>query len=97
MKKLLWGLIVVAGCYLFLGEIKSEKEEIPLKVHFLDVGQGDAILIDYLDTYQVLIDAGPSGEKLLKALGEKMPWGDKKIEIAAGGPCSNPRRLTIGR
>ena len=52
-----------------------------LEVSFLDIGQGDATLINYLDKYQVLIDGGPSGKKLLEELGKQMPAMDKKIEI----------------
>lgn len=47
----------------------------------MDVGQGDATLISYLGKYQVLIDGGPSGKRLLQELGKQMPTMDKKIEI----------------
>lgn len=51
--------------------IKNENTE--LKVHFIDVGQGDSIFIDYGD-YDILIDAGENdqGQKVvnyLKSLG----------------------------
>lgn len=84
MKKILWGVIFLSAFYLVSGQLRawSPESAVPLKVHFLDVGQGDAVLIDYLGGYQVLIDAGPSGEKLLKQLGQVLPPGDKKIEIA---------------
>lgn len=83
-KKILGGIILLCIGYLFFWEIKDglRKDGFPLKVYFLDVGQGDAILIDYLGLYQVLIDSGPSGEKLLAQLGAIMPLDDKKIEVA---------------
>ncbi len=59
---------------------KNSKEE-PLKVSYLDVGQGDATLISYLGRYQILIDGGPSGSKLLTQLEKEMPILDKNIEI----------------
>jgi len=49
------------------------------KVVFLDVGQGDSILLQDR-TRQVLIDGGP-GAKVLRRLGEEMPLFDEKIEV----------------
>lgn len=49
------------------------------EIVFLDVGQGDAILIQQ-DNYQVLIDGGPD-DTLLYELAKYLPWYDKKIEI----------------
>ena len=48
-------------------------------MYFLDVGQGDAILIS--DSYgrQIIIDGGPN-DKLSSYLSKLMPFGDKKIE-----------------
>jgi competence protein ComEC len=45
-----------------------------------DVGQGDAILITKGET-QVLVDGGPSGEKLLDCLAEHTPFYDRQIEL----------------
>lgn len=83
MKKILWVIIFLSIVYFFSWEINlaSIGKDFPLKVYFLNVGQGDAILINYLVNYQVLIDAGPSGEKLLSEMGKYMPRGDKKIEL----------------
>lgn len=49
------------------------------KVVFLDVGQGDSVLIQ-TKTVQVLIDGG-SGTKVLERLGEELPWFDRTIEV----------------
>jgi len=52
----------------------------PLQVIFLDVGQGDSILIQK-GTKQILIDGGPSGKTELAALGKYLPYFDREIEM----------------
>lgn len=49
------------------------------KVVFLDVGQGDAILLQS-GTQQILIDGGPDAT-VLQRLGEELPWFDRRIEV----------------
>jgi competence protein ComEC len=56
----------------------SQKQN--LKVVFLDVGQGDAILI-LQGSKQILIDGGPDGQRVLEKLGEHIPFWDRNIEI----------------
>jgi competence protein ComEC len=51
-----------------------------LRVSFLDVGQGDAILIQR-GSQQVLVDGGPSPQLLNLELGKKMPFWDRTIEL----------------
>jgi competence protein ComEC len=51
-----------------------------LHVSFLDVGQGDAILIQK-GNQQVLVDGGPSPQAIGLGLGEKMPFWDRTIEL----------------
>lgn len=53
--------------------------ELAEKVVFLDVGQGDAILLQD-KTAQVLIDGGP-GMAVLKELAREMPWFDRRLEV----------------
>ncbi len=50
-----------------------------LTVSFLDVGQGDAILIESPSGGRVLIDGGPS-RKVLSELGKALPFGDSRID-----------------
>lgn len=52
----------------------------PLQVVFLDVGQGDSILIQK-GTRQILIDGGPSGKVEMAKLGKYLPYFDRQIEI----------------
>lgn len=49
------------------------------KVVFLDVGQGDATLLQD-GNYQILVDGGP-GMKVLEELGEQMAWMDKRLDV----------------
>ncbi len=51
-----------------------------LHVSFLNVGQGDAILIQKGD-YQILVDGGPKPQAVCLELGERLPFWDKTIEL----------------
>jgi len=51
-----------------------------LHVSFLDIGQGDAILIQK-GNQQVLVDGGPSPQAISLELGDKMPFWDRTIEL----------------
>jgi len=65
-------LVIIFGFIIFFNSQK-------LTVTFLDVGQGDSILISQ-GSNQVLIDGGPSGQLLIEKLGKYLPFWDRKIE-----------------
>ncbi|MFC2072093.1 DNA internalization-related competence protein ComEC/Rec2 [Chloroflexota bacterium] len=51
-----------------------------LHVSFLDVGQGDAILIQR-GSQQILVDGGPRPQAIGLALGKKIPFWDRTIDL----------------
>jgi competence protein ComEC len=77
-----------------------------LHVAFLDVGQGDAILITTPDGRQILIDGGPSPTDLSWRLGQEMPFWDRSLDVVInthpdsdhlGGLVSLPERFQVGQ
>jgi len=52
-----------------------------LHVSILDVGQGDAILIQTPNQQDILIDGGPSPQAIGLELGKKLPFWDKTIDL----------------
>jgi competence protein ComEC len=52
-----------------------------LHVAFLDVGQGDAILITTPVGHQILIDGGPTATDLTWRLGQEMPFWDHSLDM----------------
>jgi len=52
-----------------------------LHVSFLNVGQGDAILVQTPSHQNILIDGGPSPKALNRELGKKLPFWDRTIDL----------------
>lgn len=52
-----------------------------LHVHILNVGQGDAILIQTPSHQNILIDGGPSPQSINLQLGKKLPFWDRTIDL----------------
>lgn len=52
-----------------------------LHIYFLDVGQGDATLIQTPQGKYILIDAGKDTAKLEKHLDKILPWFQKKLDL----------------
>lgn len=71
----LLALAIIAGVMIWR-DLKNPN----LEVVFLDVGQGDAILIQE-GNYQMLIDGGKDGKVMLEKLGQYLPFWDRQIEM----------------
>ncbi|MCL5961685.1 MAG: DNA internalization-related competence protein ComEC/Rec2 [Chloroflexi bacterium] len=53
----------------------------PTVVSFLDVGQGDAILMQTASGRRVLVDGGPSPSAISNLLGRRLPFWDRSIDL----------------
>ena len=72
-------LIVLAGVcgWLWLSQPGSGR----LSVTFLDVGQGDAILIQGPEGQRVLVDGGPGSQPITQALSRNLPFDSRRIDL----------------
>ncbi len=52
-----------------------------LHVSILDIGQGDAILIQTPNHQNILIDGGPDPQKINLELGKRLPFWDRTIDL----------------
>jgi competence protein ComEC len=52
-----------------------------LHLVMLDIGQGDAILITAPSGETLLVDGGPDPDLLLRRLGERLPWWQRRIDV----------------
>jgi competence protein ComEC len=55
--------------------------EATLRVAVLDIGQGDAILIETPAGHRILVDGGPSGPTLMQALGRVLPHDARRLDM----------------
>ncbi len=76
---LVFGVLVLATVLSFLALSAHADSDGLLKVFFLDVGQGDAELVDFNGS-QILIDGGPD-DKVVQELGKIMPFYDHSIDL----------------
>ena len=63
---------------IFIFLLKPESRE--LQVTFLNVGEGDSILIESPFGQNILIDGGPD-EDVVRKLGEALPFWERKIDL----------------
>jgi competence protein ComEC len=58
-----------------------------LHVSFLDVGQGDAVLIRTPNGLDILIDGGPDPQRVNLELSERLPFWDRTLDLVV---CTQP-------
>lgn len=77
-----WSVVGVlsVGSLLLWGGVLSQPDG-RLHVYFLDIGQGDGILIQTPSGRQVLMDGGASPQQLFNQLGSVMPFWDRTLDL----------------
>jgi competence protein ComEC len=83
-KWLILPLLVVA---ILVWSVALTTPDDKLHVSFLDVGQGDAILIQTPNGQDILIDGGPDPQKINLELSKKLPFWDRTIDLVI---CTQP-------
>jgi competence protein ComEC len=78
-KKRTAGVLVVCVSLIWFAVLALPDAK--LRVSFLDVGQGDAILINTPAGQQILIDGGPNPDTVCQQLGKKLPFWDKSLDM----------------
>lgn len=72
-------VVLVVICQIASNIILQENDE-HMHLHMLDVGQGDAILLQTVDKKYVLIDGGPTNN-LVDVMADYMPFWQKHIDL----------------
>jgi competence protein ComEC len=85
MKWLVLPLLVVA---ILVWSVALTTPDDKLHVSFLNVGQGDAILIQTPNGQNILIDGGPDPQKINLELSKKLPFWDRTIDLVV---CTQPQ------
>ena len=73
------GVVVIAISTLAIGDVAGRA----VRIVMLDVGQGDAILVEGGDGSRMLVDGGPDPERLLLRLDARIPPWDRRIDVIA--------------
>ncbi|MBI2628088.1 MAG: MBL fold metallo-hydrolase [Candidatus Niyogibacteria bacterium] len=72
------GLLLTATFFVWYAVFAESDQR--LTVAFLNVGQGDAILVDTPNNQQILIDGGPN-KQVLAELSKVLPFYDRSIDV----------------
>lgn len=77
IKTLICILLLISAVFYVFYIFKSKKQ---LEVDFLDVGQGDAILIKSPYGQNILIDGGPD-KSIINKISKNLPFWDRNIDL----------------
>lgn len=89
---------------LLLWQVLLSRPDGMLHVWFLDIGQGDGILVQTPSGRQILIDGGSDSQRLFAQLGGVMPFWDRSLDLVVathpdwdhmGGQIGLPERFAI--
>ncbi|MFC2020710.1 DNA internalization-related competence protein ComEC/Rec2 [Chloroflexota bacterium] len=75
-----WVILPLLAAAILVSVTAATLPDDNLLTSFLDVGQGDAILIQR-GSQQILVDGGPSPQAISLALGKEMPFWDRTIDL----------------
>lgn len=78
-RRLLASFVVSGACFALFIALHSARHE--LLVTFLDVGQGDAVLITAPNGNRLLYDSGPPTGAVLLALSKELSYFDRRIQF----------------
>ena len=73
------GLLLVANLGVWGAWLRGSDDTVRLR--FLDIGQGDAMLLETPGGQRMVIDGGPSPSALLNQLGGRLPLWDRRIDV----------------
>ncbi len=73
------GGLALAGGLLWWAALTPSSDHLTVTV--MDVGQGDAILIEDPAGHRILVDGGPSSRAITEALGRETPFWDKGFDL----------------
>ncbi|MBN1483176.1 MAG: hypothetical protein JXA37_00500 [Chloroflexia bacterium] len=71
------GLLLALGCTAFL----QARPDGRLHLYFLEVGQGNAVLLRTPSKRWILIDGGPQATALLEGLGGRLPFWQRELDL----------------
>jgi len=66
---------------LVLASVALARPDLRLHMTVLDVGQGDAILLEGPTGGRILVDTGPDPDRLLALLDERLPAWDRRLDL----------------
>ncbi len=74
-------LLLLAGASLVLTLVAATRPDGRAHVTMLDVGQGDAILVESAQGGRLLVDGGPDPDRLLALLDRALPPWDRRLDL----------------
>ncbi|MBN1640531.1 MAG: ComEC/Rec2 family competence protein [Anaerolineae bacterium] len=89
----LLGAMGVAAALVWLAALQMPDGR--LHVTYLDVGAGDAVLVETPSGRQVIVDGGPSATAMVAHLGRRLPFADRSVDLAVLTELTDQRMVGL--